>query len=66
MGKGDVEHAGIFGAGPLVTRRFPHRSRSIGSKRLVLSVVLTVKLSEAPKNFSDREGLRCLGTIEWE
>jgi hypothetical protein len=66
MGEKDAELAGFFGSGPLVTRHFRHQSRSIGFKHMVLSVVLTVKLSEALKNFSDREGLRCCGTIEWQ
>jgi hypothetical protein len=66
MGKGDVELAGCSGSGSLVSGHFRHQSRSFGYKRLVLSFVLTVKLSEALKNFSDVEGLRCCATIEWE
>ena len=66
MGKRDVRVAGDFRSGPLVIRRFRNQSHSIGSKRLVLSVVLTVKLSEGSKNFYCRNRLRDRGTIEWE
>lgn len=61
MGQRDVEPACFFGIGRFVTRRFRHPSRSIGSKRRVPSVFVTVKLSRAYWKFSSCAGLRCCG-----
>ncbi len=66
MGKRDVEPSRFAGSWPLVTNIFRHQSRSIGSKRDVLSVVVTVKLPFAFENFSSCAELRYCETIEWE
>lgn len=66
MGTRDVELAGFPGSGPFVTRRFRHQSPSIGTKRSILSVGVTVNPPSALENFSSCTGLRCCETIEWE
>ena len=66
MGQKDVELAGFFGNGPHVTGCFRHPSRSIGSKRSVLSVVVTVNSFDDFENFSSCVDLECCETIEWE
>jgi len=66
MGQTDVELAGFFGSRPLVTGCFGDPLRSIGFKRSVLSVAVTVNLRNDFENFSSRAGLRGCETIEWE
>jgi len=66
MGKRDVEPDRFAGSWPLVTNSLRHQSRSIGPKRDVLSVVVTVKLPNAFDNFSSCAELRYCEAIEWE
>jgi len=66
MGHRDVELAGVFENGPIVTGCFRHPSRSIGFKRSVLSVVVTVNSSDEAENFSSCADLERCETIEWE
>ncbi len=66
MGARDLESSGVARSRRRVNGSFLHQSRSIAAKRDVLSVILTVKLSETSKHFNDREELRYSGTIEWE
>lgn len=66
MGARDIESSSVARSRRRVNSGFRHQSRSIAAKRDVLSVILTVKLSEASKNLNGRAGLRYSGTIEWE
>lgn len=66
MGQRDVELAGLFGSRSLVTGCSRDPSRSIGYKRSVLSVAVTVNLRHVFENFSSYAGLRRCETIEWE
>lgn len=66
MRQRDVELAGFFGSGPFVTRCFRHQTRSIGCKRHLLPVGVTVDLHNIFENLSSCAGLRRCGTIEWE
>lgn len=66
MGQRDVELAGLFGSRSLMTGCFRDPSRSIGYKRSVLSVAVTVNLRHVFENFSSYAGLRRCETIEWE
>lgn len=66
MGERDVELAGLFGSGPLVSGCVRHLSRSIGSKRRVLSVGVTVKSRSVLEKFSSCADLERCETIEWE
>lgn len=66
MGPRVLESAGFPGSGPVVTRPFRYRSRSIGTKRSILSGVVTANLPNVFGNFSRVAGLRYCETIEWE
>ncbi len=66
MGKRDVEPGRYAGSWPLVTNSFRYQSRSIGSKRDLLSVVVTVILPSGFDYFSGCAELRYCETIEWE
>ncbi len=66
MGQRDVEPPGFAGSWPLVSNIFRHQSRTIDTKRNLLSVILTVKLRRVFENLSGCAELRYSGTIEWE
>ena len=66
MGKADVELAGLFGISLIVTGSFRHLSRSVGAKRSVLSVVVTVSWRDEFENSSSCAELRYRAIIEWE
>lgn len=62
----DIESSGLTARRRPVSNGFRHQSRSIGSKRGKLSVVVTVKSPNAYENFSSYAELHDCGTIEWE